>query len=66
MTSDDIGKYDDKKQEQLNVVIKNFYHAKDQRFEKRGDRIIITYTLDGAEKQYSYDYKKGILSDGQE
>lgn len=66
MTSDDIGKYDDKKQEQLNIVIKNFYYAKDQAFEKKGDRVIITYTLDGEKKIYSYDYKKGILTSGQE
>ena len=66
MTSDDIGKYDEKKQAQLNVVLNNFLHATNQTFEKKDGRIIISYDIEGQRKVYAYDYKKGILTDGQQ
>ena len=65
MTSDDIGTYDAKKQEQLNVVLNNFLHATNQGFRKVGNRVEIFYEIDGEKKNYLYDYKKGVLTDGQ-
>lgn len=66
MTSDDIGKYDEKKQAQLNVVLNNFLHATNQTFEKKGDLIHISYEIEGQMKVYVYDYKRGVLNDGQQ
>jgi len=65
MTSDDIGRYNAEKQNQLNVVLNNFLHATNQGFKKKGDVIEIFYEIDGARKNYIYDYKKGLLIDGQ-
>jgi alpha-galactosidase len=65
MTSDDIGRYDDEKQAQLNVVLNNFLHATNQGFRKVKDRVEIFYEIDGQKKNYIYDYKKGVLRDGQ-
>ena len=65
MTSDDIGRYDAEKQAQLNVVLNNFLHATNQGFRKVKDRIEIFYEIDGTRKNYIYDYKKGVLTDGQ-
>ena len=65
MTSDDIARYDDEKQAQLNVVLNNFLHATNQGFTKVGDRVEIFYEIDGQKKNYVYDYKKGVLTDGQ-
>ena len=64
MTSDDIGKYDDAKQKQLETVLDNFLHAKNAGFAKKGNRIQLFYELNGKEYKYLYDYKKGVLSNG--
>lgn len=65
MTSDDIGLYNQKKQNQLNEVLNNFMHAKNQKFKKKDNCIEISYDIDNKHKSYFYDYKKGVLTHGQ-
>lgn len=62
MTSDDIAEYDDKKKEVLAEALEIFKHAKDRSFVKRGDMIDISYKLNGTEHSFSYNTKKGVLS----
>ena len=64
MTSDDIGAYDVEQQEHLKMVLENFLHAKNAKFDKKGDRIELFYELNGTEYEFLYDYKKGELSRG--
>ena len=66
MTSDNIANYDAKKQEELDVVMNNFYHATNQAFEKKNGYVVISYEINGEKKVFSYDYKKGLITDGQQ
>ncbi|MCR4880079.1 MAG: alpha-galactosidase [Bacilli bacterium] len=65
MTSDDIGQYNKKQEDELNVVLNNFLHATNQEFRKVGTNIEISYEIEGQRKAFIYDYKNGVLSNGQ-
>ena len=64
MTSDDISKYDEKKNEKFDMVLNNFLHAKNASFKKVGNQIELHYEVDGNRYLYLYDYKKGVLTRG--
>ena len=66
MTSDDIAVYDQEKQNQLSHVLDSFLHAKNARFVKKDGKIQLFYELKGKEYHYYYDYKNGVLTNGQE
>jgi len=66
MTSDDIGVYDKDKNEHLEAVLDNFLHAKNARFVKKDGKIQLFYELNNKQYHYYYDYKNGVLTNGQE
>lgn len=64
MTSDDIATYNKEQKEHLELVLDNFLHATNARFEKKEGRIQLSYELKGKQYSYLYDYKKGELTNG--
>ena len=62
MTSDNIAEYDDKKKEILSEALDIFEHANDKSFVKKGDNILINYKLKGKEHSFTYNTKKGVMS----
>lgn len=63
MTSDNIAEYDDKKKEILSEALDIFEHASDKSFVKKGNNILINYKLKGKEHSFTYNTKKGVMSD---
>ena len=61
MTSDDIGKYDDKKKEILTSTINIFNNAKNQKFKVFKDKYYIEYELDNKKINLTYNAKKGVF-----
>ena len=65
MTSDDISKYDEKKNQILEQVLNNFLHAEKVGFCKKMSHIIeIFYDLDGKHYSVLYNYKNGESTNG--
>ena len=64
MTSDNISSYDGKEKELLEEAFELFYQAKDQKFNKDGDLIKISYTLHDKEYHLIYDTIKGEMING--
>lgn len=65
MTSDDIAKYDEKKQKLLNQVLDNFLHAENVGFSKKMNHFIeIHYDLNGKHHTILYNYKSGVSLNG--
>lgn len=62
MTSDNIAEYDDKKKEVLNEALEIFEKATDKSFKKRGKYIDILYQIEGKEHSFTYNVKKGVLT----
>ncbi len=62
MTSDNIADYDDKKKQVLADALEIFEHASDKSFVKRGNYIDIKYQLNGKEHSFTYNTKKGVLT----
>ena len=63
MTSDDIAEYDDDKKRVLSEALEIFKHATDKSYVKRGKLIDIKYKLNNEEHSFTYNTKKGVLSD---
>ena len=61
MTSDNLGKYDEKKRKLLSDALTLFYNAKVTGYSRKGNAIEITYTVDEKEQTIKYDTKRGIL-----
>lgn len=61
MTSDDLGAYDEGKRELLSRALELFYHARVERYARKGDTIEITYSLGGRAHTIKYDTQRGIL-----
>ena len=64
MTSDNVGTYDGREKELLEMAFEIFYGAKNQKFEKDGNNIILSYVLNDKEYKYIYDTLKGELING--
>ena len=62
MTSDNIAEYDDAKRQVLADALNIFQHATDREYVKRNDFIDIKYKLDNKEHSFTYDTKKGVLT----
>ena len=62
MTSDNIAEYDDAKKKVLAEALELFEHASDKSFVKRGDLIDIKYQLNGKLHSFTYNTKKGVLT----
>ena len=62
MTSDDIAEYDDKKKEVLAEALEIFKNVTHKSYVKRGDLIDIKYQLNGKEHSFTYNTKKGVMS----
>ena len=62
MTSDNIADYDDKKKQVLADALDIFEHASDKSFVKRGNYIDVKYQLNGKEHSFTYNTKKGVLT----
>ena len=62
MTSDNIADYDDKKKQVLADALEIFEHASNKSFVKRGNYIDIKYQLNGKEHSFTYNTKKGVLT----
>lgn len=62
MTSDDIGKYDEKKKNTLSAALDLFRNARALGYRRNHDVITIAYELRGVVKIIDYDYKKGVIS----
>lgn len=62
MTSDNIADYDEQKKEVLADALEIFEKAKDKSFVKRGNYIDIKYQLNGKEHSFTYNTKKGVMS----
>ena len=62
MTSDNIAEYDDKKKEILNEALEIFEKATDKSFKKHGKFIDINYQIEGKEHSFTYNVKKGVLT----
>ena len=61
LTSDNVGKYDDKKRKLLSDALTLFHDAQVTGYARKGDLIEITYTLNGTAQTIKYDTKRGIL-----
>lgn len=61
MTSDDIARYDDEKKEILASALELFKKATVKGYRRNHDIITVTYELDGTEKTFDYNYKKGEI-----
>ena len=64
MTSDTIADYDENKKQVLNHCLELFYKAKDKKFTKSGDYIIIEYMLDETKHTLKYNTIKGVIENG--
>ena len=64
MTSDDIGAYDEDKQNKIKVVLNIFLQAKNVAFKKENGQIRLSYQLGDTTYVRYYDYKKGELTNG--
>ena len=62
MTSDNIADYDEQKKEVLAHALEIFEKAEDKSFVKRGNYIDIKYQLNGKEHSFTYNTKKGVLT----
>ena len=62
MTSDNIAEYDEKENEILSEALDIFEHAKNKSFVKNDKYIEIKYELNGKEHSFSYNVKKGVMS----
>ena len=62
MTSDNIAEYDDKKKEVLADALNLFKHASDKKYVKKGNKIDISYSLKGENHSFTYNTKKGVLT----
>ena len=62
MTSDNIAGYDEKKKEILAHALDIFEHAKDKSFVKHDKYIDVKYKLHDKEHSFTYDTKKGVLT----
>ena len=62
MTSDNIAEYDDSKKEVLSNALNIFANATDKKYVKHGKFIDISYKLNGEEHSFTYNTKKGVLS----
>ena len=63
MTSDNISGYDDEKRALLSEALDLFENASVTGYRRNGRFIVITYTLNGAEKTVRYDTVRGELID---
>ena len=62
MTSDNIAEYDEKKKDVLAEALNLFKHATNKTYVKRGKYIDISYTLNGEAHSFTYNTKKGVLT----
>ena len=62
MTSDNIATYDDKKKEILDEMIDLFKHGEVVSYETKKKNINVVYKLKGEEHSFTYNTKKGVLS----
>ena len=62
MTSDNIAEYDEKKKDVLAEALNLFKHATNKTYVKRGKYIDISYTLKGETHSFTYNTKKGVLT----
>ncbi len=63
MTSDNIAEYDDKKNKLLAFAFDLYNKATNKSYEKKKNKILIKYTLDGKDYKLYYNVKKGILEE---
>lgn len=63
MTSDNISKYDESKNELLNNALKLFNNVSNIKYNKHGNKIDIVYTYNNKEYKILYDTRKGIIYD---
>ena len=61
MTSDNIADYDSEKREALTRALALFRRASVAEYEREGDRIRVSYVLNGQETELRYDTRKGVL-----
>ena len=61
MTSDNLEQYDESKRKLLSDALDLFYNATVTSYSRKGDAILITYTVGGKEQTIKYDTKRGIL-----
>ena len=64
MTSDNLGRYDDKKRETLARALDLFENARVLSFERKGKAIRIVYSLRGETREILYLTEKGVLTHG--
>lgn len=64
MTSDDINNYDDEKRNILKVALDNFYNGIILNYQRIDNKIRITYKIKDVNKTFSYDIKKGVITNG--
>lgn len=62
MTSDNIAEYDEDKKKVLSEALDLFKHAEDKKYVKRGSYIDISYSLKGEKHSFTYNTKKGVLT----
>ena len=62
MTSDNIATYDDEKKELLSKSLELFKHGQVVLYQTRHPFIDVTYKLNGQEHSFTYDTKKGVIS----
>ncbi len=62
MTSDNIAEYDENKKKILGEALDIFLHASERSYEKHGCYIDIKYQLHNEEHGFTYNTKKGVLS----
>ena len=63
MTSDNPGDYDDARKELLTKILHINQNATNKKYERNGDLINISYTLDGKDINKVYDTKRGVFND---
>ena len=63
MTSDNIATYNDEAKENLTNALNLFYNAKDVKFKRVNNEILIEYSINDKQFSYIYDPKKGVLKD---
>ena len=62
MTSDDIANYDEGKKKLLQETFEIFENAHNRRYITKGNLIHISYELNGELKHFTYNIKKGVLT----
>ena len=62
MTSDNIAEYDDDKKKVLSEALNLFKNASDKKYVKRGKYIDISYKLNNEQHSFTYNTKKGVLT----